>query len=138
MGTVRAIVVALALTAVIPSTAISQTLESLQTRCAQKTLAYNRDGIQIAEAMNDYCRGFLEGTFTIMERARLICPSTAEAPPDGTVLLSVLSTYVGDQKLKGVDAAEAVSRAYQRAYAWKAASMGDCHSHAAKSKAKER
>lgn len=111
MGAVLRIVVIVV--AVIPSAAISQTLEALQTRCAQKTIVMNREGVQIAEALNDYCRGFLEGAFTAMQRAKLICP---ERTPDGYVLLSVLSTYVKDQKLKGVDAADAVSGAYERAY----------------------
>ncbi len=102
-----------ALTVIVPSAARSQSIETLQTRCTQKTLMYNREAVKIGEALDDYCRGFLEGTLTAMQRANLICP---EHPPDGYVLLSVFSTYAADQKLKGLDAAEAVAAAYQRAF----------------------
>jgi hypothetical protein len=107
-----ALVVVTALT-VTASSARSQSIETLQTRCAQKTLMYNRDAVKIGERLDDYCRGFLEGTLTAMQRAKLICP---EHPPDGDALLSVFSIYAADQKLKGVDAAEVVAAAYQRAF----------------------
>jgi len=96
-----------------PPTAWSQSIETLQTRCGQKTLMYNKEGVKIGDALDGYCLGFLEGTLTAMQHAKLICP---EHPPDGSVLLSVFSTYATDQKLKGVDAAEAIAAAYQRAY----------------------
>ncbi len=111
--TLRALVAVAALIVVVPSTARSQSIETLQTRCAQKTLMYNREAVKIGEALDDYCRGFLEGVLAAMQRAKLICP---EHLPDGNVLLSVFSTYAADQKLKGVDAAEAVAAAYERAY----------------------
>lgn len=98
---------------IIPCASWSQSIETLQTRCAQKKLMYNREAVKIGEALDDYCRGFLEGTLAAMQRANLICP---EHLPDGNVLLSVFSTYATDQKLKGVDAAEAVAAAYQRAF----------------------
>jgi hypothetical protein len=104
---------AAALSVITLSTALSQTTETLQSRCAQKTIVYNRDGVKIAEAPNDYCLGFLEGTLTAMQRANIICP---ERPPDGSLLLSVFSTFVNDQKQKGIDAAEAIAAAYQRAF----------------------
>jgi len=109
----RALATVVALTAIIPSTARSQSIEALQTRCAQKTLEYNRNGVKIGESLDGYCLGFLEGALSTMQRAKLICP---ERPPDGSLLLSVFNTYVADEKLKGVDAAEAVVAAYQRAY----------------------
>jgi hypothetical protein len=111
--TLRALAIVAALIIIVASSARSQSIETLQTSCAQKTLMYNIDAVKIGERLDDYCRGFLEGTFTAMQRAKLICP---EHPPDGNVLLSVFSTYATDQKLKGVDAAEAVAAAYQRAF----------------------
>jgi hypothetical protein len=102
-----------AMNIIIPSVARSQSIETLQARCAQKTLMYNRDAVKIGEALDDFCRGFLEGTLTAMQRAKLVCP---EHPLDDSALLSVFSTYAADQKLKGVDAAEAVAAAYQRAF----------------------
>lgn len=107
-----ALVVVTALMVTAPS-ARSQSIETLQNRCAQKTLMYNSDAVKIGERLDDYCRGFLEGTLTAMQRAKLICP---EHPPESDVLLSIFSTYAADQKLKGVDAADAVAAAYQRAF----------------------
>jgi hypothetical protein len=97
----KTLTAAAALITIAPSAAQPQSVETLQTRCAQKTLMYNRDGVKIAEGSDDYCLGFLEGSLTAMQRAKLICP---EHPPDGDVLISV------------IDAAEAVAAAYQRAY----------------------
>jgi hypothetical protein len=107
-----ALAIIAALTVIIPSAAWSQSIETLQIRCAQKTLLYNKEGVKIGEAPDGYCLGFLEGALTVMQYAKLICP---DHPPDGYVLLSVFSTYPADQKLKGVDAAEAIAAAYQRA-----------------------
>ncbi len=100
-------------TVILPSAARAQSIETLQDRCAQKTLMYNSDAVKIGERLDDYCRGFLDGTLTAMKRAKLICP---EHPPDGDVSLSVLSIYAADQKPKAVDAAEVVAAAYQRAF----------------------
>jgi hypothetical protein len=108
----RALATVVALTAISPS-ARSQSIEALQTRCAQKTLEYNRNGVKIGESLDGYCLGYLEGAFSTMQRAKLICP---ERPPDGSLLFSVFNTYVADEKLKGVDAAEAVAAAYKSAY----------------------
>jgi hypothetical protein len=95
--------------AIIPSTALSQSIESLQTHCSKKALVYNRDGTKIGEAPDPYCIGFLEGTFTAMRRANLVCP---EEQTDGPLLLSALDTYVNDKKPNGVDAAEATAAAF--------------------------
>ncbi len=103
----------------ISSTARAQSLslENLQTRCAQKTLVYGRDGVRIGEKPDAYCTGYLEGGFALMKRAKLICP---EEHVDGSFLLSVLNRYVSDKKLKDLDdAAEAMEVAYQRAFTCK-------------------
>jgi hypothetical protein len=114
MKTIFAALTAMAaLTVITSSTAQSQSIETLQTRCSQKTLTYNKEGAKIGDAPDGYCLGFLEGTFTAMQRAKLICP---DSPTDGPLLLSAFIAYAADDKLKGVDAADAIAAAYQRAY----------------------
>jgi Rap1a immunity proteins len=91
-----------------------QSIESLQALCSKKIIAVNWQGEKIGEKPNDYCRGFLEGAFTAMRHAKLICP---DQEADGPFLLSVFTTYVADQKLKTSNAAaEAIAAAYQRAF----------------------
>jgi hypothetical protein len=104
----------------IPPAAASQSLETFQTRCAKKTTIYNREGLKIAEGTDDYCLGFLEGTATAMQHAKLICPGY---PLDGSLLLSVFNTYVNDQKPKDTDVAEILTTAYGRA--WPCKNGGD-------------
>jgi hypothetical protein len=105
--------------AFISSSAIAQSLslDSLQTRCAQKTLVMSREGVQIGTKLNDYCAGFLEGALALMTREKFICP---DEHVDSVFLLSVFDVYVNDKKLKGSDnLAEAIEAAYQRAFSCK-------------------
>jgi hypothetical protein len=98
---------------VVPSTAFAESIESLQVRCAQKTIVWNREGTKVGEKMDGYCLGFLEGAMGVMRHANLICIDEAA---NGPFLHSVFTTYVNDQKPKGVDATEAITAAYQRAF----------------------
>jgi hypothetical protein len=97
--------------------AAAQSIDTLQTRCAKKTLIYNKEGKKIAEMTDGYCLGFLEGTASALRHAKLICPTGYSI--DGSLLLSVFNTYVIDQKPTDTDAAAILAAAYERAWSCK-------------------
>jgi len=107
----------------IPSLALSQALsiENLQSRCSKKTLVYGRDSngkvVKTGETVDDYCAGYLEGTLSAMQHAKLACPeNSSDKQIDTGFLISVIDTYVKDAGLSHADAGQVIGEAYQRAF----------------------
>ena len=108
------------LTIAVPSAAPTQpiTIENFQNLCSKKVPYFAPDAkgswIKMAETLDGYCAGYLEGALAAMQQAKLACPNKDQT--DAAFLLSVIDTYVKDAGLSQVDAGQAIDGAYQRAF----------------------
>jgi hypothetical protein len=61
-------------------------------RCDKKTIVMNREGVKVAERMDGFCEGFLQGSFSSLLQSKVVCLKENEWPA-GQFLLSLVATY---------------------------------------------
>lgn len=87
-------------------------------KCEQKTLVYDRDDkgkmVKVGEKIDDYCRGVLEGVFSILLHNQTICVKNEPGTPE--FLLSTFLTYRTETKTQEDDAAAVIEAALKRAF----------------------
>ena len=98
----------------------SETIKAFTKRCDQATvvMGYNPKGdvAETGEAIDDFCAGYLEGTFHAMERAAVICTQDPASGGDPYFLRSVVRKYVSDTSGSGKDRDSVVWLAFSRAF----------------------
>lgn len=114
----NAILISLGAVAQVPLPASSETLDALEKKCTEQVIVVNSEARKIGYRPNDYCLGFLDATFGIMARSKLICTNDNldERRSDSTFLITVLQTVGNDPSIKDKDKIDGIMDVFQRAF----------------------
>lgn len=116
MTTLLTAFLSLAVGAVEPAT----TTERLAAACEKNMEHWDRVAgkfQKIGASLDQFCEGYLVGTFEALESQKLICAKDSERPR-AEFLASVVQTYIGSNKNeKARPAQDVVRRALERAFA---------------------
>lgn len=86
-------------------------------RCDKKTIVMNREGVKVAERMDGFCEGFLQGSFSSLLQSKVVCLKEQEWPAS-QFLLSLVTTY--RQEKPQAPLGEVISDSFKRYFSCKA------------------
>jgi hypothetical protein len=93
-------------------------IDAVLKTCNEKTIVMGLDekggAVKVGEAIDGYCRGFLEGMLANLDHTRTICVKDKNTSPD--FLFSTVLTYRTETKSQDKDAASVIEAAFKRAF----------------------